>query len=290
MRFSGHDTFHCREQWLLKGVQLIDNQKDDSAFRSENAIYQLGVGKNMVRSIHYWLRSFSLINDKDEFTDYSKFLFLNEKYDPFLENPSSLYILQYLLASKEYASIYSLLFKEFFKDKASLEFSEVQIINFIKRILFQEGVKKFTEKTIKTDFKVFIRSYVPPKKNLKTIEDDFSAPLLSLKLIIATGKLNDINQPIYKINRGVRKDLSEFVFAYCVVDFFQDQNAIDFTDIFYFLGTILGLNNEGLEEIIERLCSADSRFIFKSDAGVKQLQLKQHDQKIKDELLEKIYA
>lgn len=290
MRFSGHDTFHCREQWLLKGIQLIDNQKDDSAFRSENAIYQLGVGKNMVRSIHYWLRSFSLINDKDEFTDYSKFLFLNEKYDPFLENPSSLYILQYLLASKEYASIYSLLFKEFFKDKASLEFSEVQIINFIKRILFQEGVKKFTEKTIKTDFKVFIRSYVPPKKNLKTIEDDFSAPLLSLKLIIATGKLNDINQPIYKINRGVRKDLSEFVFAYCVVDFFQDQNAIDFTDIFYFLGTILGLNNEGLEEIIERLCSADSRFIFKSDAGVKQLQLKQHDQKIKDELLEKIYA
>lgn len=290
MRFSGHDTFHCREQWLLKGVQLIDNQKDDSAFRSENAIYQLGVGKNMVRSIHYWLRSFSLINDKDEFTDYSKFLFLNEKYDPFLENPSSLYILQYLLASKEYASLYSLLFKEFFKDKASLEFSEVQIINFIKRILFQEGVKKFTEKTIKTDFKVFIRSYVPPKKNLKTIEDDFSAPLLSLKLIIATGKLNDINQPIYKINRGVRKDLSEFVFAYCVVDFFQDQNAIDFTDIFYFLGTILGLNNEGLEEIIERLCSADSRFIFKSDAGVKQLQLKQHDQKIKDELLEKIYA
>ena len=290
MRFSGHDTFHCREQWLLKGVQLIDNQKDDSAFRSENAIYQLGVGKNMVRSIHYWLRSFSLINDKDEFTDYSKFLFLNEKYDPFLENPSSLYILQYLLASKEYASLYSLLFKEFFKDKASLEFSEVQIINFIKRILFQEGVKKFTEKTIKTDFKVFIRSYVPPKKNLKTIEDDFSAPLLSLKLIIATGKLNDINQPIYKINRGVRKDLSEFVFAYCVVDFFQDQNAIDFTDIFYFLGTILGLNNEGLEEIIERLCSADSRFIFKSDAGVKQLQLKQNDQKIKDELLEKIYA
>ena len=104
MRFSGHDTFHCKEQWLLKGLQLINNQEDGSIFKSDSAIYKLGVGKNMVRSIHYWLKSFALIDDEDKFSPYSKYLFLSEKYDPFLENPSTLYILQYLIASKKYCS------------------------------------------------------------------------------------------------------------------------------------------------------------------------------------------
>ncbi|ELI6456076.1 DUF4007 family protein [Flavobacterium psychrophilum] len=25
-KFSGHDTFHCRQQWLSKGIKLIDNE------------------------------------------------------------------------------------------------------------------------------------------------------------------------------------------------------------------------------------------------------------------------
>ena len=28
LRFSGHDTFHCKEQWILKGLQLIKNEED----------------------------------------------------------------------------------------------------------------------------------------------------------------------------------------------------------------------------------------------------------------------
>ena len=163
MRFSGHDTFHCKEQWLLKGIQLLDNQPNKSILKSESAIFELGVGKNMVRSIRYWLRSFSLINDEDEFSSYSKYLFINKQYDPYLESPSTLFILQYLLTSKEYASIFHLVFKEFFKDKTSLEFSETQLTVYIKRVLNELGIKKFTEKTIRSDFKVFIRTYVSPK-------------------------------------------------------------------------------------------------------------------------------
>lgn len=290
MRFSGHDTFHCKEQWLLKGIQLLDSQPNKSILKSESAIFELGVGKNMVRSIRYWLRSFSLINDEDEFSSYSKYLFINKQYDPYLESPSTLFILQYLLTSKEYASIFHLVFKEFFKDKTSLEFSETQLTVYIKRVLNELGIKKFTEKTIRSDFKVFIRTYVSPKKNAKTIEDDFSAPLLELKLISDTGRKNDLNQSVYRINKTVRPELSEFAFAFCLLDFFPNQVAIDFTDITAILGAYLCLNNEGVEEIIDRLCQSDKRFVFKSDAGVKQLQLKQSDLYIKEEMLSNIYA
>ena len=289
MRFSGHDTFHCKEQWLLKGLQLIDNQEDGSIFKSDSAIYKLGVGKNMVRSIHYWLKSFALIDDEDKFSPYSKYLFLSEKYDPFLENPSTLYILQYLIASKKYASIFSLIFKDFFADKTNNEFTELQIISFIKRILSENNIKKFTENTIKSDFKVFIKSYVPPKKNIKTIEDDFSAPLLGLKFLSDTGRKNDLNQTVFKVNKTIRKDLSEFAFGFCVLDYFDLQASIDFTDLATTLGSYLCLNIEGLEEISERLCQNNKRFTFKSDAGVKQLQIKNADLYLKEEMLNKIY-
>lgn len=289
MRFSGHDTFHCKEQWLLKGIQLIDSQEDEAIFKSESAIYRLGVGKNMVRSIHYWLKSFALIDDEDNFMSYSKYLFINEKYDPYLENPSTLYVLQYLLTSKQYASIFSLIFKNFFADKTNTEFTESQILSFLKRVLYDQNIKKFTEKTIKSDFKVFLKSYVPPKKNIKTIEDDFSAPLLGLKLISDTGRKNDLNQPVYRVNKTLRKDLSEFVFAFCVLDFFDLQSSIDFTDLATTIGSYLCLNIEGLEEITDRLCQKDKRFTFKSDAGVKQLQIKNADLYLKEEMLNMVY-
>jgi len=289
MRFSGHDTFHCKEQWLLKGIQLIDSQEDEAIFKSESAIYRLGVGKNMVRSIHYWLKSFALIDDEDNFMPYSKYFFINEKYDPYLENPSTLYVLQYLLTSKQYASIFSLIFKNFFADKTNTEFTESQILSFLKRVLYDQNIKRFTEKTIKSDFKVFLKSYVPPKKNIKTIEDDFSAPLLGLKLISDTGRKNDLNQPVYRVNKALRKDLSEFAFAFCVLDFFDLQSSIDFTDLATTIGSYLCLNIEGLEEITDRLCQKDKRFTFKSDAGVKQLQIKNADLYLKEEMLNMVY-
>jgi hypothetical protein len=291
MRFSGHDTFHCKEQWLLKGLQFIDNQKVDSPFKSTEAINELGVGKNMVRSIHFWLKSFALIDDEDTSTFYSNFIFKNDEGgDPYLEHPATLFILQYLLSSKEYASIYSLVFRDFFRNKANQEFTELQVTTYIKRILADQEIKKFNDNTIRSDFKVFIRTYVPPKKNLKTIEDDFSAPLLDLKLISDTGRKNDLNQPVYRINRTVRPELSEYAFAFCVLDFFQGEVAIDFSDISFHIGSFLCLTNEGVEEILGRLCQNDKRFVFKSDAGVKQLQLKQNDLYLKEEMLDKIYG
>ena len=289
MRFSGHDTFHCKEQWLLKGIQLIDNQEDNSIFKTDKAIYKLGVGKNMVRSIHYWLKSFALIDEEDNFSTYSNYLFLNQKYDPFLENPSTLYILQYLITSKQYASIFCLIFKDFFNNKTNNEFTELQIISFIKRILSDKNINRFTDKTIKSDFKVFIKSYVPPKKNIKTIEDDFSAPLLGLKFISDTGRKNDLNQTVYIVNKTLRKDLSEFAFAFCVLDYFELQSSIDFTDLATSIGAFLSLNIEGVEEITERLCQNDKRFTYKSDAGVKQLQIKNADLYLKEEMLNRIY-
>ena len=52
-RISGHESFPCRYTWLPKAVQGLS--LDAKLFADEEkAMVDLGVGKNMVRSIRHW--------------------------------------------------------------------------------------------------------------------------------------------------------------------------------------------------------------------------------------------
>ena len=63
-------------------------------------------------------------------------------------------------------------------------------------------LKKTTDKTLSTDYKVFLKTYSIPKKNTKTVEDDFNAPLLSLNLVSYTGRRNNFNEDVFRINNS----------------------------------------------------------------------------------------
>ncbi|HRW22723.1 MAG TPA: DUF4007 family protein, partial [Bacteroidales bacterium] len=55
LTFSGHETFHCRTFWLKKGYDFLVS--GNNTFKNEEAaVVELGVGKNMVASIRYWMK------------------------------------------------------------------------------------------------------------------------------------------------------------------------------------------------------------------------------------------
>jgi hypothetical protein len=276
MRFSGHDTFHCKEQWLLKGLQLIKNEGNKTeSFKDLSAIPKLGVGKNMVRSILHWLKSFGVINNNNEISEIGNLIFLVNKLDPYLENEGTLWLLQYYLCKTNYASIYRLIFSDFFSDKATLEFSESQILKFLERVILKNNLRAVTETTLKSDFKVFIKTYVLPTKNEKTAENDFNSPLISLSIISDTKRKNNLNQNVYRINR-IFQDVSVHIFVYCLLVEFKEIKSISFDNIRTTLGSYLCLSNEGLEALIEEVCTAyNNQFVYKDDAGIRQLQIKE---------------
>ncbi|WP_053991923.1 DUF4007 family protein [Mangrovimonas sp. TPBH4] len=288
LRFSGHDTFHCKEQWILKGLQLIENQNDKDVFRKDESISLLGVGKNMVRSIQYWLRAFGLIDDNVNKTEIADLLFITDKLDPYLESEGSLWLLQYLICKCGYASIYKLIFADYFSDKATREFSEFQVFRFIDKELRDKEQKNVAEKTLVNDYKVFIRTYVAPIKNHKTVEDDFNVPLLSLNLISNTGRKNDYGQSVYCINKGDHNVPVE-VFAYCLMTEFEDETAISFDDIRISIGAYLCLSDDKLDMILNELATSYKEFVFKDDAGVRQIQLKKITTTFKHDILKKYY-
>ena len=66
--FSGHDSFQCRDLWLKKGFDFLIS---GNSFNDSDAVVKLGVGKNMVSSIKFWLKAFN-INSEDNLTEFGK--------------------------------------------------------------------------------------------------------------------------------------------------------------------------------------------------------------------------
>lgn len=283
-KFSGHDTFQCKQQWLQKGFSFLKDKGFHSFSDTENAIAYLGVGKNMVQSLKFWLEAF-YITEKDSITDFGNYLFGENGKDPFLEDEASLWLLQYYLCSRKYASIYHMIFAEYFQNKASLDFDEKRIISYIQRQLFENNIKSISDNTLSNDFKVFIKSYNQPKRELKTIEDDFNSPLIELNLI-EEGTLDS-----FKINKDNRKIPTE-IFGYSVIDILekQEKTTISYRLLQKTVGNYFCLNADGLDSLIESLCLQTNNFVYNEDAGIAQLQLKNYDNNLKTNLLNQYYG
>jgi hypothetical protein len=288
LKFSGHDTFHCRQQWLLKGIELIDNENLNGFSNLEGAILNLGVGKNMVQAIQYWLRAFGLIDDEKRLTEIAGLLFSEEKgFDRYLENEGTLWLLQYLICKTDIASIYKLIFSDYSKERISYEFDERQILNFIKLKVAETSSRETSENTLISDFKVFIQSYFAGIRGSKSLEDDFNSPLIELNLISSLSRENGIIT--YKLNKENRTNFPIEIFGYCLFDLYENETAIQFKEIRQTLGSFFVLTNEGLEVIIEKLCSTYPEFVFNEDAGVRQIQLKANNVNFKLQLLKNYY-
>jgi hypothetical protein len=88
-RFSGHETFPCRYAWLPKAFAAI--QEDHAAFADdERAMIRLGVGKNMVRAIRFWMVEMSVAVKRAgggyEPSSFARAVFQRKKgIDPFLQ-------------------------------------------------------------------------------------------------------------------------------------------------------------------------------------------------------------
>ena len=216
--FSGHDSFQCRQLWLKKGYDYVVENRN---FNDDDAVVQLGVGKNMVSSIRFWLKAFNIVDSKDFPTEFGKRLFDDETgYDPFLEDEASLWLLHYQLVKTGYASIYSIIFNEFRKEK--LFFNKETYVNYLKRIGESNNDLNFNENTVAKDFNVFTNLYKNDSES-KNIEDSFTGILSEIELLNTSGKGKEEQ---FYIENNERDNLPEFVVLYSILDNSNYGNSI----------------------------------------------------------------
>lgn len=259
--FSGHESFQCKSLWLKKGYDFL---RAGGKFSDTNSVVRLGVGKNMVASIRYWLRAFCLTT-ADEPTSLAHYLFDDEEgRDKFTEDLNTLWILHYLLVKSRIASIYNLLFLEYQREKK--EFSKIEVQAFVKRkCSVPEQKNVYNENTVKKDIGVLLKSYIAPT-DLKTIED-FSSLLLDLNLIIRRG--NDS----FVFRQVNNTEISDEVLLYAMIDYSNEDKTLSL-DKLQDLALIFCMSLPDLVEAIKRIESKYSRsIVFTDNSGVKNVQL-----------------
>ena len=264
--FAGHETFTCRNYWLKKG---LDHYWNGGNFTS-SSIKELGVGKNMVGSIRFWLKAFGLVDIDKYQSDLAKFIFDDKGVDPYLEDIGTIWLLHFLLVTTEYASIYSLVFNHF--RKLRVEFTKEQLLAFLENELVTKS-QSYSVNSLNKDISVFLNNYTRPIKP-KSVEEEFMGLLYELDLIERVQKIG--NKQSYKIESQNRDSLSPLIFLACLL-YEMKGNSISFNEILNGMnnvGSVFALNsNSVLDKLKEGIEMFPKHLVYSDDGGVQVLQV-----------------
>lgn len=256
--FSGHESFCCKRLWLKKGYDAIVNGVN---FTSPDAVVKLGVGKNMVSSIRYWLKAFGCYKD-NKLTVLAEFLFNDQDgVDLYIEDNATLWLLHYSLVREAVASIYNLAFLEFRRERR--EFSRDYLFRFLERRC--AGMSGgFNVNSVKKDIGVFLQTYIPPSK--AGSYEDYTALLVDLGLI----KEPDRDRFVFAETEV--DDVPDEVILYALCNSRREDRTISL-DMLQEISLIFGLAIPDLVRIVERLANRYPEAIAYSDnSGVKNVQ------------------
>jgi len=235
MKFSGHETFSCRATWLKKGLDFImkEDQFELSNYNQPEAATALGVGRNMVSSIRYWLNAFGLIQEKsndigtpDFFIDttISSFIFKGEEdeeaLDPFLEDPLTLWLLHFKLVKTNYATIYNFFFLHFIPRKSNDSFTEQEFLLSLKSYIRSSGSTVPSTKTLESDFKVLLDMYAIKTNKVNEI-DDTALNILQPLEILTRQRLNKEKMIFYSLNRASLESIPIELIGMLIIELFQ---------------------------------------------------------------------
>jgi hypothetical protein len=267
--FSGHETFPCRTLWLKKGYDFVLNE---GSFNSPDAVVLLGVGKNMVSAIRYWMRAFNILDTDDKLTEFAHNLLSDKGWDPYLEDEGSIWLLHYQLVKKGYATAYNLIFNELRKTK--IEFSKE---NFVKYIIakFEGGTGfKNTENTVGDDFNAVIKMYLSDQSS-KEKEDIIGGIMTELNLINSIKREKKV---VFIIEDTEKDNIPEEICYFALTENENYGQSVSLQTVatdYNSLGAIFAMNQTGIVNKLENLMSKyPDELVYKDDAGIKEIQFK----------------
>lgn len=228
--FGRHQKFPVRYGWLSKGFQAL--MANPALFKSDEAIVELGVGKNMVASIGYWLRAFQLVNaDSSEPTRLGKMLFdADSGLDPYLEDESTLWLLHWVLVSNsQLATAWYWFFNRYHKPEFTSEELLTALNDFVSDQVFV--TKRPAKNTLKNDAVLIPRMYTQRRPSKKIpIEEALDSPLALLRLITQMpGERGYLSRP------APRPGLPIGVLGYAISQLFETKqvNVMPFEELMY---------------------------------------------------------
>ena len=220
--FARHETFHPRYSWFRKAYAHVN--EDHGIFSRPEAPVEIGVGKNMVRAIRFWGTAARLIVDDPNNargrealcvpTRRGQALFGEGGWDPYMEDPGTLWLLHWLLLApnKSRLPVWWLAFNEF----NAVEFAEADLQAAISPLL--DGVPEWHKphtNSINKDISALLRTYAPADRTGRArIDDMLDCPLRELNLLSHS---SDTGR--FRFTLGPKPTLPSEVVAYAALDY-----------------------------------------------------------------------
>jgi Protein of unknown function (DUF4007) len=219
--FGRHETFALRYRWLTKGFQAL--AKNPGIFESNDATVELGVGKNMVLSIRYWLRACQMIKPSvAEPTEIGSLILDEAKgFDPYLEDEATIWLIHWLLAtSPQLATSWYWFFNKYHKPEFTGQELTTALSDFIKENVVKN--KRPAMATIKNDAQLLHRMYTQSKGNTRMpLEEALDSPLSLLRLVTQTAGGRSFQSKLES-----RSGLPLGVLGFAVVQLLEQRNVV----------------------------------------------------------------
>ncbi len=262
--FSGHESFPCKTLWLKKGY---DFQVAGHDFNNPEAVITLGVGKNMVSSIRFWLKAFG-VSDGEKPTWLGDYLFDSEKgKDQYLEDIATLWLMHFNLVFNREASLYYMFFCGLQRERT--HFEREQVLTYVKLRMAEAGkITTFNANTVKKDIGVLLQNYSLPRKAQSN--EDYSSLLIDLDLIRQEAEGRG-----YYFNVDGKRKVTNEVFLYGLLQLKKEEGdqTIAFDTIQDKVGLAFCMQEHETIEMLKELSRSYKKYLSYSDvAGIKQVQ------------------
>ncbi|MBX3354265.1 MAG: DUF4007 family protein [Phycisphaeraceae bacterium] len=274
--FSGHESFPLRFAWPTKAVRNCTH--DPAIFNKPDAVVQLGVGKNMVRSMRHWAYRAGLIepigNDRRGgqygATELGTLVFGDDGEDPYMEDPATSWLIHWQLCAHARRSPTTWLYV--FNGLREPSFTVDEVVDALWRVGEEAGAKKLSRNTIERDVKCLVRSYTSAEADRKiSQEDTYDSPLVDLGLLYREPKSDRL-----VLDRSARPTLPVGIVAFAVASFWSGTaDSLSFEQLAYADGSpgqVFKLSENALVEYLEQLYDATSgNYAFDYTAGLRQV-------------------
>lgn len=231
-RFSGHESFALRYAWLPKAYRGL--LADPGLFSDEEAAMEvLGIGKNMVRSLKFWVEVTGVATPlprsrNQALTDFGRAIFGAEGFDPYIEDVRTLWLLHWMLASKTERPLFA--WDYLLSRWPRPEFSRSEALAGFRAESRKLG-GDHSDATLGQHLDVFLHTYLPSRAG-GSIEDSLDGPLVDLGLLIPVGERRGEGgrfEAVFGFRREAKPEITGALFDYCLMDFWKRLDRNDDT-------------------------------------------------------------
>lgn len=293
--FARHETFCPRYGWLKKGFDRV--LEDPYIFDKPNVIELLGVGKNMVRAIRFWCMAFHIIGPADrsgqlrlsgpmQAEPLGKALLSDDGWDPFLEDPASLWLLHWkLFVPPISASTWSL--------AINLNLPYAFTLRDISQFLVERkdrfpSLRRYSNSSIHKDASCFIRMYASTRREAS---EEIECPFTDLAL------LGSDERSTYFFRMDEKLSLPDLIFLAACFDYaFHTQPSLrsislnKLTYEFNSPGSAFKLSETEVGHRLEKTSPFLEGVSFTESHGTRQLQFEREPDSLFWQALSKYYG